>query len=56
MTTFWQTEAGNEQKIKKLKNEYLVALNCPKFHVYTLNEEIVKNKNIHHYYKRNDKR
>ena len=56
MTTFWQTEARNEQKIKTVKNEYLVASNCPKFYVSTLNEEIIKNKNIHHYYKRNDKR
>ena len=29
---------------------------CPKFYVPTLNEEITKNKNIYHYYKRNDKR
>ena len=56
MTQFWQTEVGNEQKIKKLNNEYLVALNCPKFYVPTLNEEIIKNKNIHYYYKRNGKR
>ena len=28
VTKFWQTEARNEQKIKKLKNEYLVASNC----------------------------
>ena len=56
VTKFWQTEARNEQKIKKLKNEYLVASNCPKFYVPTLNEEIIKNKNIHHYYKRNEKR
>ena len=56
VTKFWQSEARNEQKIKKLKNEYLVASNCPKFYVPTLNEEIIKNKNIHHYYKRNDKR
>ena len=56
VTKFWQTEARNEQKIKKLKNEYLVASNCPKFYVPTLNEEIIKNKNIHHYYKRNSKR
>ena len=52
LTKFWQTDARNEQKIKKLKNEYLVASNCPKFYVPTLNEEIIKNKNIHHYYKR----
>ena len=27
---FWQTEAKNKQKIKKLKNKYLVASNYPK--------------------------
>ena len=52
VTKFWQTEARNEQKTKKMKNEYLVALNCPTFYVPTLNEEIIKNKRIHHYYKR----
>ena len=56
MTKSLQTEARNEQKIKKLKNEYLVASNCPKFYVPTLNEEIIKNKNVHRYYKRNGKR
>ena len=56
MTKFRQTEARDEQKIKKLKIEYLVASNCPKLYVPTLNEEIIKNKNIHHYYKHNDKR
>ena len=56
VTKFWQSEARNEQKIKKLKTEYLVASNCPKFYVPVLNEEIIKNKSIHHYYKRNDKR
>ena len=39
------------KKLKKLKNEYLVASNFPK-----LNEEIIKYKSIRHYYKRNDKR
>ena len=34
----------------------MVASNCPEFYVPALNEEIIKNKNIHHYYKRNDKR
>ena len=54
VTKFWETEARNEQKIKKLKNEFLVASNSPKFYVPTLNEEIIKNKSIYHYYKRND--
>ena len=27
-----------------------------KFYVPAMNEEIIENKNIHHYYKRNDKR
>ena len=34
----------------------MVASNCPKFCVPTLNGEIINNKNIHHYCKRNDKR
>ena len=34
----------------------MVASNSPKFYVPTLNEEIIENKNIHHYYKRNEKR
>ena len=34
----------------------MVTSNYPKFYVLTLNEEIIKNKNIHYYYKRNDKR
>ena len=46
VTKFWQTEARNEQKIKKLKNECLVASNCPKFYVPILNEEIITNKSI----------
>ena len=33
----------------------MVASNCPKFYVPTLTEEVVKNKNIHHYYTRNVK-
>ena len=46
------------EKFKKwrMKNEYLVALNFPKCYVPKLNEEIIKNKNIHHYHRRNDKR
>ena len=45
---FWQTETRNEQRIKNLKNEYLVALNCTRFIFPTLNEKIIKNKNIYH--------
>ena len=56
VTKFGQTEARNEQKNKRLQNEYLIASNYPKFYVPTLNEKIIKNKNIYHYYKRNDKR
>ena len=39
-----------------MKNEYFVALNCRKFFVLILYEEIYKNRNIHHYCKRNDER
>ena len=34
----------------------MVASNCPTFYVPTLSDEIIKNKNIHHHYKRNNKR
>ena len=37
VTKNWQTEARNDRKIKKLKNKYLVASNCPMFYVPTLN-------------------
>ena len=56
VTKFCRTEARNEEKIKNQKNKYLVASNCLKFYVPGLNEEIIKNKNIYHYYKRNKKR
>ena len=32
------------KKFKKLKNEYLLASNCSRFYVPTLNEETIKNK------------
>ena len=35
VTKFWQTETRNKEKTKKLKNEYMVASNCPKFYVST---------------------
>ena len=50
---FWQTEAKNGQIIEKT-GECLLASNYP--YVPTLTEEIIKNKKIHHYCKRNDKR
>ena len=56
VTKFWKTEAKSDLVIKKLKGNYAVASNCPKLFVQTLNEEIMKNKNINPYYKRNDKR
>ena len=56
VTKVLQNETRNGQKeVKKLKNKYLVTSNFPKFYVHTLNEEIIEKKNIHHYYKRNDK-
>ena len=42
--------------IKKLKSDFVVPSNCDKFYCPILNEEILKNRNIHSYYKRNDRR
>ena len=42
--------------IKKLKSDFAVPSNCDKFYSPILNEEIFKNRNIHSYYKRNDRR
>ena len=41
---------------KKFKKCGMNNLNCTKFYVPTLNEEVIKNKNIHHCFKHNDKR
>ena len=38
--------------ITKLKNGYTNASTCKNFCIPILNEEIMKSKNIHHYYKR----
>ena len=46
---------NQKQVIKKHKNENLIASNCLKLYIPTLNEKIMKNKDIHHY-QRNDKR
>ena len=51
---FWLIELKNDQTIKKLKLDYVIPSNCEEFHVPLLNEEILKNKNIHSFYKRND--
>ena len=48
-------ESKNDQTIKKLKLDYVILSNCVEFHVPLLNKEILKNKNIHSYCKRNDK-
>ena len=37
-------------------HDYVISLNCEEFHVILLNEEILKNKNIHSSYKRIDRR
>ena len=42
--------------IKKLKSDFAVPSNCDKFYSPILNEEILKNRNIHSCYKRNDRR
>ena len=55
-TKFWITESKNEQVVKKLKSDYPVPSNCKKNFSPILNEEILKNKDIHSFYKRNDRR
>ena len=52
---FWVTESKNDLVIKKLKSDYAVPSNCDKFYSTILNKEILKNRNIHSYYKRNDR-
>ena len=51
-TKFWVTESKNDLVTKKLKSDFVVPSNCDKFYSPILNEEILKNKNIHSYYKR----
>ena len=55
-TNFWATESKNDLVIKKLKPDFAVPSNCDKFYSPILNEEILKNRNIHSHYKRNDRR
>ena len=55
-TKFWVTESKNDLVTKKLKSDFAVPSNCDKFYSPILNEEILKNKNILSYYKRNDRR
>ena len=54
-TKFWVTDSKNDLVIKKLKSDFVVLSNCDKFYCPILNEEILKNRNIHSYYKRNDR-
>ena len=55
-TKFWVTESKNDLVIKNLKSDFAVPSNCDKFYSPILNEEILKNRNIHSYYKRNGRR
>ena len=55
-TKCWVTESKNDPVIKKLKSGFAVPSNCDEFCSPILNEEILKNRNIHSYYKRNDRR
>ena len=41
---------------KKLQEDLLIPQNCDGIRVPILNDDVIKNKNIHYYYKRNDKR
>ena len=51
-TKFWVTQSKNDLVIKKLKSDFAVPSNCDKFYSPILDEEILKNRNIHSYYKR----
>ena len=42
-------------KLNSAPRVYVIHLNWEEFHVPLLNEEILKNKNIHSFYKRNEK-
>ena len=55
-TKFWVTESKNDLVIKKLKSEFAVCSNCDKFSSPILNEEILKNRNVHSYCKTNGRR
>lgn len=48
----WSTEEKSDQMIIKLKNGYTNASSCNENYITILNHEIMKNKNIRHYYKR----
>ena len=48
---FWVTESKNNQAIKKLKSDYAALSNCNIIFSSFLNEKILKNKDIHSYYK-----
>ena len=53
---FWVTESKNDLVIKKLKSDCEVPSKCEKFYSLNLNKEILKNRNIHSYYKRSDRK
>ena len=53
---YWCKEPCNSALIKKLQEDHRIPQNCEDIRVPLLNEDILKNKNIHYFYKRYDKR
>ena len=54
--TFWTEDSKNNSLFKWYKDQLAVPENCEYIKVPLLNDDILKNKNIHYYYKRNDKK
>lgn len=53
---FWTEDSKNNKLLKDYKQNLLIPENCEFVKVPLLNDDILKNKNIHYYYKRNDKK
>ena len=52
---FWTEDSKNNSLFKGYKDQLAVPENCEYIKVPLLNDDILKNNNIHYYYKRNDK-
>ena len=53
---FWTEDSKNNSLFKEYKDQLAVPENFEYIKVPLLNDDILKNKNIHYFYKRNDKR
>ena len=53
---FWTEDSKNNSLFKGYRDQLAVPENCEYIKVPLLNDDILKNKNIHYYYKRNDKK